>query len=260
MVDYINNIFLNSAQASYVDLATSRANFIMNPPLSFPERTRLKVALHSFSFTNFFINISAAKANNLIYYTDNIAIPNKYSVTVPDGSYSVSDLSDAINVGVINNTHSDGLIVLTPDFSSNRVLFTISTIGWQVNMLAGTPYVLLGCTLNQAIPVALTTVPNQSELAPAVAAFNDLLNIYVHTNLSNNSIFNGNQSNIIGNIIPTASVGSIQSSESTNLIWLDASELAGSILSSISIYLTNQNNVSIALSDNFSLTLLVAAV
>jgi len=260
MTNYLNNIFLNSASSTYTDLTTGRANFVMNPPINFPERAKLKVCLHSFSFTNFFVNVSAVKANNLFYYTDNIGIPNKYTITIPDGSYSVSDLSEAINIGVVNNGHTDGLIVLTPDFASNRVIFTISTIGWQINMLAGTPYVLLGTALAQAIPLALTTIANYSELAPNVAAFNDLLNIYVHTNLSNNSIFGGVQSNIIANIIPTASIGSVQNSEPTNLLWLSADELAGSSLNNINVYLTNQNNQPISLSDNFSLTLLVAQV
>ena len=257
MANYLNNIFLNSASASYTDLTTGQANWVMNPPINFPARSKLKVCLHSFSFTNFFVNISALKVNNLFYYTNDIAIPNKYTVTIPDGSYSVSDLSDAINIGVINNGHTDGLIVLTPDFASNRVVFTISTIGWQINMLAGTPYLLIGSTLAQAIPVALTTVANYSELATNVASFNDLLNIYVHTNLSNNSIFGGVQSNIIANIIPTSAIGSVQNSEPTNLLFIDASELAGSSLNNINVYLTNQVGAPVALSDDFSLTLLV---
>jgi hypothetical protein len=262
MANYLNNIFLNSASSSYTDLSTGRANWVMNPPINFPARAKLKVCLHSFSFTNFFVNISAVKSNNKFYYTDDIALPEKYSITIPDGSYSVSDLSEAINIAVINNGHTDNLIVLTPDFASNRVVFTISTVGWQIYMKGlDTPYVLLGCNANQTIPAgALTTVANYSELAPKVAAFNDLLNIYVHTNLSNNSIFGGVQSNIIANVIPTSSIGSVQNSEPTNLMFIDASELAGSSLNNISVYLTNQVNEPISLSDHFSLTLLVAQV
>lgn len=260
-VNYLNNIYLSSASSDYTDLSVGRANWVMNPPLSFPEKTKLKICLHSFSFTNFFVNISAAKVNNKFYYTDDVGITNKYVVTIPDGSYSVSDLADGINIGVINNGHTDGLITLIPDFASNRVVYTISTIGWQINMLAGTPYVLLGSTLNQKIPAAaLTTVANYSELAPAVATFNDLLNIYVHSNITNNSIFGGTQSNIIANIVPTASIGSVQLSEPVNLMWINASELAGSALNNIDIYLTNQVGAPINLSDNFSLTLLFASV
>jgi len=173
----------------------------------------------------------------------------------------VSDLSQQINIGVIQNGHTDGLIKLEPDFATNRVLYTISTIGWQINMLAGTPYVLLGSTLNQRIPaLALTTIANYSELAPAVANFNDLLNIYVHSNITNNSIFGGKQSNILANVIPTSSIGSVQNTEPVNLMWISCSELAGASLNNIDIYLTNQSGDPINLSDNFSLSLLFSSV
>lgn len=259
-MNYLNIIYLTSANASAKDLTTGRARWILDPVQSFPQNTKLRVALHSFSYTNYFINISVAKTNNIIYYTDDVLLPTKYSVTIPDGSYNVTDLSDAINIGVVNNGHADGLITIVPDFSTNKVQFSISVVGWQLYFPAGTPYALLGTTLNQKIPTAGLTVGAYSELAPNVATFNSILSIYVHSSLSNNSIFNGRQSDVLGSVIPTASIGSIQDNKETNLIWIDASQLAGQSLNDISVYLSDQNNNPINLSDDFSLTLIVAQV
>ena len=260
MADYLNVIFLSSANATSKDLTRGQSFFVMDPVLQFPPNTKLKVACQQFSYTNFFVNVSAALANNTFYYTDDAGTPDKYSVTIPDGSYNVSDLSDAINTEVINNGHADGLITLVPDFATNKVLFSISAAGWQLYFKAGSPYVLLGCTLNQKIPAAGLTAAAYSELAPNVATFNSITNLYVHTSLTNNSIFSGRKSDIIASVTPTASIGSIQEYQPHNLIWLDAKELAGSSVNSINIYVTDQSGAAVNLSDDYNLTLIIASV
>lgn len=254
-MEYINIIYLNSSNADYVDLTTSRARWILQPPLQFPTG-KVKVSLHSFSFVNYFINIVTG-LNDTFYYTDDILDLVKFSVTIPQGSYNVSDLSDAVNVGIINNTHPDGLISLVPDFATNRVLFSISQAGWMISFGAGTPFLLVGCNLNQTIPAGpALTVGAYSELGPNVATFNEVQTIYVHSNITNNSIFNGIQSNILGSVVPTASIGSTQSDKEINLIWTDCAELSNSSLNEFQVYLTDQNNNPVRLSDNFALTLM----
>jgi hypothetical protein len=251
-------LYLTSSNASYKDLATGQARWTMDPVLSFPTGAKLKLTLHSMSYTNFFINISVALGNNTFFYTDDVAVPNKYTVTIPSGSYNVSDLSDAINSGIVNNTHPDGLIVLIPDFSTNKVQFNISAAGWQVTFPAGSPFALLGTNLNQTIPAGALTIGAYSELAPNVATFNSILNIYVHSNLTNASVFNGRQSDVIGTIIPTASIGSVQDNKEFNLIWIPCNNLGGSSVNEIQVRLTNQAGVPLNLSDDFSVVIIIS--
>lgn len=257
----INNLsvlYLTTANASVKDLTTGFAQWDMDPVLSFPNNRNLKLALHSASFTNWFVNISTALANNIFYYTDDAGIPDKYAITIPDGSYNVSDLSDTINVSVVNAGHPDGLITLIPDFSTNKVQFSISVAGWQLYFKAGSPHVLLGTTLNQKIPAGGLTVGAYSELAPNVATFNSILNIYVHTNLTNESVFNGRQSDVIGSLIPQANIGSVQETELTNLIWIPATSLRGGIANCVQIRLTDQTGAPLYLSDDWSVVIIIA--
>lgn len=256
-MDYIYILYLNSANADYKDLSTGRCSFDMKPPIELPAKTQLKMALHNFSFTNFFTNIYTG-TNDKFYYTNDAGTPNKYSITIPEGSYSVSDLSDAINSGVINNGHTDGLITLIPDYSTNKVLFSISTTGWQLYFPAGSPYILLGTTLNQKIPSGGLTTGAYSELATNVATFNSILQLYLHTNLTNSSLFAGKQSDIIASITPTAEIGSIQETSPTNLLWTSMSDKAGMLINTINLNITDQSGNTVKLSDDFSATLIIA--
>jgi len=254
-------LFLPSASATAVDLTRGTATYTFNPPMQFPNGAKYRVAMHSFSYTNYFVNVSSTLANNTFYYTDDVADADKYSVTIPDGSYNVSDLSNSINNGVITNGHADGLITLTPDFATNKVIVAISVAGWQVYFKVGSPYVLLGATLNQLVPAGGLTTGPYVELLPGIATFNALTSMYVKTSLTSGaSSFAGRPSEIVGTIIPTASIGAVQNTEVTNLIWIDANSLPGATLSSITIQIVDQNAASVNLSDPFSLTLLIANV
>jgi hypothetical protein len=224
--------------------------------MRFPSDGRLKVGVHDFSFINFFINISATIGNNTFIIQD--SSPATFTLTIPDGSYSVTDLSTTINnLGIVSGL-ADGLIQLVPDFSTNKVLVEINALGYRVSFAAGTPYTLLGGTLNQFVPaVGYTVAAAYSELLPNDAAFNSISNVYLHTTLSNNSIFGGNAgSNVIASITPVASIGSTQSYLPNNILYIDAHELINTQLSNLTVYLTDQNNNSIELVDDFAVTLI----
>jgi hypothetical protein len=255
----LNVFYLNSAKADSKDLSIGRARFELKPPLNIPQVSGLKVACHSFSFTNFFINVSATLTNNHFYFSNDLLDTTKFDILIPDGSYSVTELSETINNGVINLGQPDGLIKLIPDYATNKVQFNISQAGWFIFFGANSPYELLGTILNQTIPNAGLTIGAYTELGPNVATFNSILNLYLHTNLSNSSIFSdGRQSDIIASIVPTASIGSIQETREFNLIWLNADNLGGLILSNIDLYITDQDGDPVNLSDDYSATLILS--
>jgi hypothetical protein len=251
-------LYLSTAAATSKDLTKGRAEFTFNPPMSFPANTPIKLAVSGFSYTNYFLNISAALANNKFYYTDDLLTPDKYSITIPDGSYNVSDLSAAIDVGVINNGHTSGLITLTPDFASNRVYFTINAAGWQIYFKADSPYVLLGTTLLQKIPAAALTTGVYSELAPSIATFNSITGIYLKSSLTNLSNFSGRPSNVIASIVPTAPIGSIQNTQPFFPVWINASTLAGQTISNMYLELVDQADAPLNLSDDYAATIMIS--
>ena len=256
-MEFLNVVYLNTSTSAVKNLATGTAQFTFSPPLQIPTG-KIKVCCQSMTFTNYFVNISAALGNNKFYYTDNVGVPNKYSIIIADGSYSVSDLNVAVNNGVINNGQAANLIVLTPNFSTNTVVFTIASSGYQLYFPAGSMYLLLGCALNEKIPAAGLTTATYSQSAPNIATFNSILNIYLHTSLTNESTFSGTQSDVLAVATPSVSIGSIQVLEPTNLIWTNAGNMSGSSLNSINVSLTDQNNNGLNLSDDYAVTILVA--
>lgn len=250
-------MFLPSANASSKDLTKGTATFSLNPPLIFPNNSKIKLALHSFSFTNYFTNITTG-VNDKLYYTDNFALPEKYLITITEGSYNVSELSDAINLAVINNGHASGLITLTPDFPTNKVILSISVAGWAVNFKAlVSPYALLGFTSGQLVPALALTTGAYSEYSPNVATFNSIQEIYVKTSLTYNSLYAGSQSNIVASVTPVAPIGSIQRHEPINLIYIDAFELSGATNYQLTISLTDQSGNALNMSDDYATTLLI---
>lgn len=262
MSNFQNIIYLTSSNASSVNLATGSANWVMNPPIQYDRNQKLKVAVQSFSYTNFFVNLSAALANNVFTLKNNLTGGHTFTVTIPDGSYSVDDLSNTINNGLINQGLPTGIVSLTPDYNTSTVVFTLSTVGYQISFPAGSPYILLGTNLAQTIPAGntYTTVANYSESGPSQATFNSILGLYVHTSLTNNSIFNGIQSDILYQSTPTADIGSIQSDSPFFPLWIDASTLSGASVNNISVYITDQNGNPVVLSDNFALSIIVMQV
>lgn len=250
-----NVLFLNSASASYKDLATGKASFSFANPLRFSDK-KYRVAVHNFSFTNFFVNVTTG-VNDLFYYTDDLLNLTKYSVTIQQGSYNVAELSDAINVGVINNGHTDGLISLIPDFSSNKVVVSISAAGWLVNWGPQTSYLLNGFALNDTVPASgLLTTGNYQEYAPNIATYNSITELYVKTSLTYNSVFSGKQSNVLFTCTPTASIGSTQNTEYNNLIFINSPEISNQTLSTINIDIVDQNDTPVYMYEDFSITLL----
>lgn len=256
---YRNVIFLDSAQATSKNLAQSEFRQILEPAISFPESDNIKIAIQSVGMTNFFINISAAKANNHFYFTDDVGTPDKYDITIPDGSYTSQTLSGYINLAVQNLGFPSGTIQLVGDPSTNKIIFIINAAGYQLFFKAGSCYAILGATLNLKVPAAALTTSYYSQMAPNVAAFNNVQRIYIHTNLSNNTIFASRQSNVLESVSPNSPIGSTFSYDAINLLWNNATnDLRGQIITEIMIYLTDQNGNRITLQDDFSLTLVTS--
>ena len=250
-------LFLSSATASQKNLAQGTATWNMTPALYF-KSGGVRLALHDGSITNFFVNIITG-TNDTFFYTDNIGVPDKFAVVIQSGDYSVSELSDAINLGVVNNGHTSGLITLQADYSTGKVIMSITLAGYMVYFKPNvSPYTLLGFLSAETVPNGALTTGTYSQYSDNQATFDAVQAINIKTSLTNNSLFSGSQSSIIATITPNVDIGSIQRFEPINLIWIDAFELSGSTVNAITISLTNQNDLPVDMSTDFVVTLLIS--
>lgn len=248
-------IFLDSAQATTKTLATGYASWILQEP--FGNLPGAQICASQFSFTNFFINVSAAIGNNHFYYSNDPLDLTKFDITIPDGSYSFTDLNTFITNEVKAAQTGNEIFTLVANYSTNKIGVLFGNFaGWYIHFSAASPFTLLGFAALQNVPATQSNVAYYQEFGAATATFNNITNLKVSTNLSNDSISNTNQSSIILTAVPTVSVGSTQTTEIQNLLWLASTPLESKI-TEIRVQILDQNDATVNLSEDFTLTLIV---
>lgn len=242
-------LFLHSACATTRDMVNGIASWHLLEPIRFEHAS---VACHEFSFTNFFMNISAAQGNNVIYYSNDSATPMKYSITIPDGSYNVQTF-DAVLSATQQAQVGSIIFNVLPNQSTNKCYLCFTTAAWHVTF--ADDHTVTGFT-SGSYPPTKTSTAHQVIYATNNAAFNGVEQINVSCNLTNDSVSNTRRSSVIHTCTPSAEVSAVENSKHYNLLWLDAPMLSNSI-SEITISLTDQNSNPILMYENFSVTLLI---
>lgn len=244
-------IFLSSAKASIKDLTKGEATFLQRNPIQFDNA---QLGLTEFDFTNFFINVSAALGNNKVYYSDDGADATKYTITVPDGSYSLSALNDYVGAQQAA-TVGNVIFSFIPNYSTNKAGIQFgNVVNWYVHFGADSPYTLLGFSNGQNVPVGKANTAYYVEYGGAVAAFNNITSLKVWCNLTTDSISNTESSSVIYQTIPTVDVGSTQASTPQKPLFCD---MAVQNISQITVRILDQNDNPVNMSEDFSITLVV---
>jgi hypothetical protein len=247
-------IFLDSSQASTKDLATGYARFDYVQPIE-PFPGGVKIAVVSFSYTNFFINISAP--NNVIYYSNDALDPTKYAITIPTGSYGLTDLNDYCSAAQLAQVGvAQVIFTLEPNFSTGKVNVVFGNVAaWYVNFTANSPSIL-GFGV-QHVPVTDSNTPFYLEESPNAASFNSVTQVKVTSDLATDSIDNSNlSSNVIHISTPNVGIGSVQVDQPNNLITIESSKLTTKV-SSITVQLVDQNNQPVAMAEDYSIVLML---
>jgi hypothetical protein len=247
-------IFLSSAQASSKDLSQGVATYLFQNPFDIPNA---QVGLLEFSFTNFFINISAAIGNNKFYYSNDSLNPTKFTITIPDGSYSLSSLNDYLTQ---QQPALSGSVVfsLLPNYSTNKIAIVFTSItGYYVHFGADSPFELMGFTNGQNVPASKNNTSSYVEYAPNIAQFNNITSIKVRCDLTTDTISNGRSSSIIFQTAPIVEVGSVQTDRAYNIAYCD---LTTTRFSSITIQLLDQLDRPITVTEDYSITLIIRYV
>lgn len=244
-------IFLSSAQASIKDLAHGRATWQFRNPLQFSDA---ELGLFEFSFTNFFINISAALGNNHLFYSDDIANEHKYDITIPDGSYSVSALNDFL-VAEQQAALGFQVFALVANFSTSKVgIQFANVVNWYVHFDATSPFTLMGFAAAQNVPVTKACTAYLIEYASATAAFNNITALKIAMDLTTDTVSNGNGSSVIYQTSPIVEPGSTQSDRPSNVLWC---ALTVPTFSQVSVRILDQNDAEVLMNEEFSLTVCI---
>ena len=212
------------------------ANFTVNfgnNKIYFPEGAR--VALDKWSFNNSIFNISSNLKNNLIGYTPDPSIPaDTVSITLPDGNYALSDISNYLQaVMIANGVPQSSLITLSVNLSTLQCFVNLGDGTYKLDLTQGTLWQQIGA-LEQEIVIS-------SGLLDNVVNLFQVSNLLLHTNLISGftTFLNSGSSDILYNAPITVGAGYFQPENPTYKAFLP---VASRELSEITIYITDQNN------------------
>ena len=168
-------------------------------------------------------NISAALGNNKFYlYNGNDS--TLYTVTLPDGLYSVNSLHAEINKSLLNQGIASSAVAITGNQSTQRIVLSLNFVGSYVDFsLPNSCYHILGFDQRVA-PVSPTTVVGQSEDGDATAKFNNIETFLFKTDLIIGDIpTNKDSDQTVAQIDITAKTNEQIVYQPTNPIRVDAS-------------------------------------
>lgn len=184
-------------------------------------------------------NISVAQNNNILQLQyDSI----DYTLTIPTGLYSVSDLNNAIDREVVNAIGVSGLVVLEADNATQKVVIIITTPDVQIDFTVdGTFRDLIGFNSQLVPPIPSTGV--YTILGDYVANFNTIEYFLLHSDIINQGIrVNDVYNQTIAQILIDVAPGSQIVSREYNPPKSDALHIRGSTIDRIKFWLTDQNN------------------
>lgn len=183
-----------------------------------------------------------------------------FDLTLAPGLYDISGLNSAINSLLINEGLASGVITLTGENSTQKVLLSFTIAGLQVEWVSNGFFSLVGFTGGQLVPVGIGsfTTGAFSELAPNIANFSDISSFLVHTSLLQTGIPLGDtESQVLANPQINVPPGSLINFNPFNPIQLDVNHLRGQLINEASFWITDQLNRIIDFNGEFFTLLIV---
>lgn len=247
--------FLSSSGASLKNLTNGEITFNLTEPFFIQDGSYLSCS--QFTFVNDFRNISSTLGNNMIYYTDDSADATKYSITIPDGYWSVSALSSYLAEQQTVAGTSVFTLEALASIGKIGIRFDGTNTGWWVYFDTDSPFDILGFTSGQSVPDFITSplgsTANLLEYAPNRGDMLIITAIKVGTNITANSYSNTAKSNVIIQFPILEEPLATTAFEPNNISFIPIRN--GGLYNSITIYVYDQNNDPLEMLEDFSLVL-----
>ena len=232
------SLFLETSSASSYDQLNSTATWNLQNPILIPSDVKTcSLRVISSDIWNLVSNVSATLGNKIDLQLGGVG--PVYTLTIPEGQYSVA----ALNAAVENQLVTQGLVatnlVITGDAPTQRVAFT-SDVAATIISFPAADYLwnVLGFAQGDTLTLTLAGV---RYLAPEIAKFNNINTFLIHSDLIDAGIpANGDYYGIITKVPITSPSGSLITFQPSYPIAVDASNLIGARVQSVSVWLTNE--------------------
>lgn len=253
---YITSDFVSDPNNGAFNISALGSEFSINqtPPLIIPSNARnVYLSVLSATCWNSVPNVEVGVNDQFkITYS-----ATDYTVTIPTGLYSVDSLSAKISTLLFNLGLPEDLIILLPDNSEQKVVIDFNYATTQIDFtIANSLRGLLG--FDSRLVPALPTTAAVYETADSIAQFNNIEFFYIKClNLLTKGLrSNDNYSGIMAKIPIDVSAGSQIVYRPYFPAKIDANNLIGSSLNSLTFQLTdNRNRLVNTFGEKFSISI-----
>jgi len=184
-------------------------------------------------------NIAAAFGNNTFVYTTLGPNPGTYTITIPDGLYSLENLQSFLSITFTNNGQSSGLFTLTGDNATSKVYITFALAGDTFEANASGVSSVLGFETMGSI---VSPTANWSILGNNTAAFNRVNSYIVTSDMVTSGIpINNNSAQALCQVPITVAPGSQINFFPSIILWTDGSHLIGQNRANFTFSLRDQS-------------------
>jgi hypothetical protein len=183
-----------------------------------------------------FYNIKGTTYNNntLRYRISGVA--PWQTITIPNGIYNITQLNNVIQGLIIANGDVGANVSIVPNFSELKISMVV-VAPYQVDLSIGDFYRLLGFTAAQAaVPI---TAPVQGLNVGDIT--NGLDNLYITTNIVQQSWYKSNQGSVLYSFVPNSPPGSNISVIPSQLIYIPVKTDNG-LVSNINMRIIDNRN------------------
>jgi hypothetical protein len=242
VVEKFNDIVVDSnPNNGALNVRDNGATFSVNftPALSIPANAiNPRVSVERLETFYTYPNISASIGNNKFYITENVTT---YTVTIPDGLYSLDQLEASILTLAENQGLTANAIELNPDDATQRVVLVINQTNVSVEFKSDSPLEILGFNVGVIGPPVSAPF---SYFAPNVAGFNATNSLQLRSDLVNQGISQNNiYQNILTNVQIDAPPGSQITYQPFRPLYASGESLRNANRSNVSFTLTDQDGV-----------------
>lgn len=192
----VSNDFIISSDtklnAQNVPADGSRTTISFNPAIEIPSTAINPILTVESSEMYFsFVNIGASQGNNLLYAEDTTLVQS-YTITIPDGLYSLSELDSTVERLFANEGLKSAEVLpafeIHGDSATGEAIFVFNFLDVKVEMKADSPVEVLGFPIG----VYPSTFPAPQapyyEYGPVPAQFNQLNSILINSSLVSEGI------------------------------------------------------------------------
>ena len=237
--------FSSNSQTGANNLRNGGSTFdvALHNPIKIPSNVvDCNMYLTQASIWNVTPNISQAYGNNKFYLKKDTT---NYTFTIPDGLYSLTDLSTTLSRLFVNMGLPTNTVVLSGDMSTQRTVLTYPIAGVQVDFTQNNSVRnVLGFTSRMS-PVYISTI-GISDNSDDIAKFNRINSYFIRSSMLENGLtINNYGSGLIGNVLITEKPGSQINYQPVHPIAINAENLIGKSIRNITFDLLDDsfNNV-----------------